>query len=584
MIRRLGHRIVGRWGRVSLRGKGLAVVAIPLIPLIGLIILVAIPIVRPQASNADALIAHTFEVRAAISDITIQLLDAEIAVRGYGLSGQESSLEPYREAQATLPADLARLEQLVQDNPAQVARVKQIEALSDQRLAELDVVRAGTRPRGQVLIESKPTADALDVQLDAMQAEETRLLAERQANALTQQRRGLIIFGAILSAVVLCGVLATLLFTSSVVHRVQSLAANADRLAAGEAVLPLTGGADEIGWLGRRLEEAADLLAARQRELREANALLEQRVQERTADLQEQADILQVQADALAHQAADLAATNLALAQKNDENEMFVYSVSHDLRSPLVNLQGFSQELTMVGQDLRALLTADGVPPATARQGLELIDQDMTTAVRFIQAGVARLSTIIDALLRLSRAGRVEYRWQVVEVQALVARIIDSLHETVTGRGASVTVAALPPAWGDAAALEQLFANLISNALAYLAPGRPGQIEVGCLPPAVGDPGDEASLTRIYYVRDNGLGIPDHAQAKIFQIFQRAHPDAVPGEGLGLALVNRIVERHHGTIRVESTEGAGSTFFVELPWQAERVSGDVDRAVSHSAR
>src|SRR3954453_1003164 len=143
MIRRLRQRIVVRWGRVSLRGKGLAVVAIPLIPLIGLIVLVAIPLVRPQASNADALIAHTFEVRAAISDINIQLLDAEIAVRGYGLSGEDSALEPYREAQATLPANLAHLERLVQDNPAQVARVKQLQALSDRRLAELDDVRVG---------------------------------------------------------------------------------------------------------------------------------------------------------------------------------------------------------------------------------------------------------------------------------------------------------------------------------------------------------------------------------------------------------------------------------------------------------
>jgi signal transduction histidine kinase len=358
---------------------------------------------------------------------------------------------------------------------------------------------------------------------------------------------------------------------------VQRLGASADRLAAGEAVLPLAGGADEIGRLGRRLEDAAGLLAARQRELREANALLERRVEERTADLQEQAATL-------ALQSADLAAINRALAQKNDENEMFVYSVSHDLRSPLVNLQGFSQELVLVGQDLRALLTADGVPPATARQGLDLIDQDMATALRFIQAGVARLGTIIDALLRLSRAGRVEYHWQAVDVQALVARIVDSLHETITSRGACVSVTALPPAWGDAAALEQLFANLIGNALAYLDPTRPGQIEVGCLPPGGADGGDATNPVRTYYVRDNGLGIPDHARSKIFQIFQRAHPAAASGEGLGLALVSRIVERHGGTIRVESVEGVGSTFFVELPWQAERGARDVDRTIGHLAR
>ena len=278
-------------------------------------------------------------------------------------------------------------------------------------------------------------------------------------------------------------------------------------------------------------------------EIRELNEKLEQRVLERTAELAE---------------------ANRELAQKNQENEMFVYSVSHDLRSPLVNLQGFSEELSMVGQDLRALLADDHLPPAVRDRGLALLDGDMAESMRFIQTGVMRLSGIIDALLRLSRAGRVEYRWQQVEVEAVVARVVESLNGTVVERGATVTVAELPPAWGDPTAVEQIFANLIGNALNYLDPGRPGSIEVGSSYSAERAGVNGHAVPHTYYVRDNGLGIPEAYRPKVFQAFQRLHPDVAKGEGVGLVMVRRIVERHGGRIWLESAEGIGTTFFLTL--------------------
>ncbi|HET8630057.1 MAG TPA: CHASE3 domain-containing protein [Thermomicrobiales bacterium] len=548
-------RLAARWADLSLRGKGLVVIAIPLIPLLGLLALVAYPLVRPQESSATALVAHTLEVRAALSDVTIQLLDAETGVRGYLLTGQAADLAPYDQARAALPASLARVAGLVQDNPAQGARLQRVEALTARRLELLAALRAGAEPRAAYLAEGQATMDALRTELGAMQAEEDRLLAARTAQAAVERQRGLLILAAILLAGVLGGVAATLLFTASVVRRIQRLAAIADRVTAGQAPPPLPGGADEIGRLGRRLAEAGGLLAARERELRAANARLEERVRARTADLREQAATL-------ARQSTALATANRALTQRNEENELFVYSVSHDLRAPLVNLEGFSQELALVGEDLRALLAAEGVPPATRQRGLALVDEDMATAIRFIQAGVARLSTIIDALLRLSRAGRVEYQWQCVDLNRLLARLVDSLRDTIAARGATVTVAPLPPAWGDPTALEQLFANLLDNALRYLDPARPGAIAVGHLPAADGaaEPGGPT-----YFVRDNGLGIPAHARATIFQVFRRVHPEVAGGEGLGLALVHRIVARHGGAIRVESTEGVGTAFLIALP-------------------
>ena len=278
------------------------------------------------------------------------------------------------------------------------------------------------------------------------------------------------------------------------------------------------------------------------RALRQLNEELEQRVADRTIEL---------------------AQTNRQLAQKNEENETFVYSVSHDLRSPLVNLQGFSQELTLVGQDLRDLLGENAVPVTVQERGLHLLNGEMAQSIQFIQIGVGRLSSIIDSLLRLSRVGRVEYQLQWVDLNPVAARVVAALHTTIVERGATVTLADLPPVWADPTAVEQIFANLIGNALNYLDPRRPGVVHVGS---EATKPGEGSGHT--YFVKDNGLGIAELHRIKLFHAFQRLHPEVAKGEGMGLAIVRRMVERHGGKIWVESAVGVGSTFFVAFPAQA----------------
>ena len=282
--------------------------------------------------------------------------------------------------------------------------------------------------------------------------------------------------------------------------------------------------------------------------LRQFNKELEKRVQERTVEL----DSTNAQ---LVYYLEDI-------TRKNEENEMFVYSVSHDLRSPLVNLQGFSQELVAVSDDIRKLIEQCACSEEIKKRGLKMVEEDMGGSIRFIQAGVVRLSNIMDALLRLSRAGRVEYQIQHVDLDPIISRIVSSMQSIIAQRGATLTIQPLPAAWGDPTAIEQIFANLIGNALNYLNPKRPGLIEVGCRP----EPETTANATlNVYYVKDNGLGISEQAKSKLFKIFQRMHPDAAKGEGVGLAIVRRMVERHGGRITVESTEGEGTTFIVTLP-------------------
>lgn len=243
---------------------------------------------------------------------------------------------------------------------------------------------------------------------------------------------------------------------------------------------------------------------------------------------------------------------------------MFVYSVSHDLRSPLVNLQGFSRELGTARLELQNILAGDLSDEARTSAKL-LIDKDVAESIHYIQTAVTRLSGIIDALLRLSRAGRVEYRPKLVELRPIVSRILEAMRGTIAERKAEITVLKLAPVWADPTAVEQIFANLIGNAVNYLDPSRPGKIEIGMTEREV----DDMEAPRTYYVKDNGLGIADAYLPKVFAVFQRLHGSVVPGEGVGLALVRRVVERHGGKVWVESTEGAGSTFLVAFPAKAE---------------
>jgi signal transduction histidine kinase len=225
-------------------------------------------------------------------------------------------------------------------------------------------------------------------------------------------------------------------------------------------------------------------------------------------------------------------------------------------------LQGFSEELTLGYRNISALFEHEGVPPAVRRDGKRLMHESIEDSIRYIQAAVGRVARIIDALLRLSRAGRVVYEWQRIDVIATVEKIIDALSDTIAEKRAETIVNELPATWGDPTAVEQIFANLIGNAVQYLDPARSGRVEVGS-----NDTHSSGKLAgfHTYYVKDNGLGIPAAYQPRVFSAFSPLQSNVVQGEGIGLALVRRMVERLGGKIWLESAAGVGTTFFVALP-------------------
>jgi PAS domain S-box-containing protein len=270
-------------------------------------------------------------------------------------------------------------------------------------------------------------------------------------------------------------------------------------------------------------------------------------------------DALQSLNGQLRQRVEQLANANRSLSEKSLEIETFVYSVSHDVRGPLVNLQGFTRELQQSCEDLLKLIDDEpDIPPGVKERARRIVSVEMEESTGYLENAVLHLGNIVDALLRLSRLGRVVYQFQPVDVRALVERVVTAARSTIEHGHAQVAIGELPMVVADATALEQVFGNLVANALRYRDPERECRIEIG----GTTSP-DGRCVT--YYVRDNGLGIPASALPELFTAFRRFHPQAGPGEGMGLLTVRRIVERHHGKVRVESELGEGSTFLMELP-------------------
>ncbi len=245
------------------------------------------------------------------------------------------------------------------------------------------------------------------------------------------------------------------------------------------------------------------------------------------------------------------------LESKNTELESLVYVASHDLRSPLVNILGFSSEMERASLFLSALLRQPEVPAHVREHAEPYLKDHIPTAVGFIKASGQKMDALIEGLLRLSRTGRAALNLKHLDMNTMIENTVASMTYQIQQASAKIDIQPLPPCRGDEDQIGQAFSNILDNALKYRSPDRPLEIRIsGSIE------GDRA----VYCVEDNGLGIAAEHEAKIWELFHRLHPTgSVPGEGLGLTLVRRIVDRHGGRTWVESEPGVGSRFCVALP-------------------
>jgi PAS domain S-box-containing protein len=275
-------------------------------------------------------------------------------------------------------------------------------------------------------------------------------------------------------------------------------------------------------------------------EIRRLNETLEQRVKERTAELE----------------------------AVNKELESFSYSVSHDLRAPLRGINGFANIL--------------------AEDYGKKLDDEGRRVLGTIRDETRRMDQLIADLLAFSRLGRQEMRRSEVDMAALAQQAFNECRAQANGRDIRFKLPPLPSAQGDASLLAHVWSNLISNAVKYTRPRPVSEIEVGVLEtgsddemdrslssiaPAPALPGSPAATRAVtYYIRDNGVGFDMAYVGRLFGVFQRLHSDAdFEGTGVGLALVQRIVERHGGCVWAESAPGKGAAFYFTLPAGKERV-------------
>ena len=440
---------------------------------------------------------HTYVVQSHINHLAALTERAETARRGYLLAPNATYRRGYDNISAQIMPQLNGIALDTFDNPIQRRNVIKMRALVAQR-DELAKKMMSLAASGQV----DAAVEAFKQDRDREALRQVRQLAQ----AMLDEENRLLVFrtarerdnAAILLGVVLIGGFLLALLSAGAMLLMRRYAGDLDRA---------------------------------QSELRVLNSDLEARVKGRTAEL----------------------------SRANEEIQRFAYIVSHDLRSPLVNVMGFTSELEIALAPLKRVVDwmVEHAPDRLPKDVKDSVEIEMPEAIGFIRSSTRKMDGLINAILRLSREGRRNLTGEPLAMNRIAQGLIDNVRHRLTERGADATIEGeLPDIVSDRLAIEQVFGNLIDNAVKYLSPKRPGLITLR---------GRREAGLLIYEIEDNGRGIAPGDHERIFELFRRSGAQDQVGEGIGLAHVRALMYRLGGTISCVSELDRGATFRLSFP-------------------
>jgi len=449
-----------------------------------------------RAQEHASWVEHTYEVERRVSQLRVLVERLEVSRRGYLLTRRPQTKDTFTASVKSEPILISELKRLTTDNPVEQQNILTIERLTIDHLRLLS--------RSMMLADRDP-ALAIAVFNHDQSLGVTRQLRETTQAMLDEENR----------------LLQPRIAAQREAVRVLFYAlAFSGALAVATAIFSIL----VLRRYTRNLVESRD-------EVQRLAEDLEDRVEERTRDL----------------------------SRANEEIQRFAYIVSHDLRSPLVNVMGFTGELEAATGPLAKLVdkVEAEAPQLLDPEAATAAREDLPEAIGFIRTSTQKMDRLINAILRLSREGKRVLMPERLDISPLADAIVASLQHRLDEIGAEITVQpAMPSVVADRLAVEQMLSNLVENAVKYLKPGVPGRIAIS----ATADRGrvDVA-------VADNGRGIDPRDHDRIFDLFRRSGMQDQPGEGIGLAHVRTLAYRLGGFVDCKSALGEGATFTLSLP-------------------
>lgn len=436
-------------------------------------------------------------VRSAAADLFSLIQDAESGQRGYLLTNDAKFLSPYKEATKDVAAAVDNLVALTEKRPKYKALVDPIPSQTNAKLNEL--------------------ATTLTLAADGKKAEAMAIVRDGHGQNLMNTLR------AQLQAIID-------LSDANIHASINQQVTGSDQMKwimIGAAVAIIVILAISILTIRQYIHSINE---ARE-EVQKFNTALEMRVEERTQDL----------------------------VRANQEVQRFAYIVTHDLRAPLVNIMGFTTELENSLTMMQNYVLADGAPLSQddIARAREAAAEDVPEALRFIRSSTSKMDGLINAILKISRDGRRQLKPEMVDIRAIAENSVNSLKHLIDAADGEVQISPSPlHAVNDRLSLEQIFTNLVDNAIKYRSPQRPLKISV-----TTKRAGGFIEAT----VEDNGRGIAEADHERVFELFRRAGQQNQTGDGIGLAHVRSLARNLGGDISVRSELGKGSAFTLTVP-------------------